>query len=1805
MIVPHFFYKFRFLWKATVGVVFLLNAIIHSAFADTIVIPATGGNNLCVGSGYVLLGDITVKEQVHDDFNEQTFKNFKLVVPSANFEFLPGTGSVQLISGSGSILSLLNPIVVTSSSITINFDLVGVKNVFDGFIISGIQVRAVGTAASGQILVQNPAQTNDTDLRKNRAGDAVNHGWLISVSPTSSVTTITSSDPDNKICTGELVTFTASPIPGVSYYEFFINGVSASLSTSNTFSTYNLISGQTVTAKGITSSGCTSALSNAITTTVVPLPIANISSSDLDNAICSGESVIFTATPDVSISNYEFFINGISKQSGPSNTFSTSSLTNGQTVTVKTTSLNNCVATSTGIITQVYSKPSVTLTSNDADNTICAGQSVTFTAESVTATSFEFFVNTVSKQHSTLPTYTSTSLADGDIVSVVARNNLGCSATQTLSPFTVYPVPSVTVSSSDIDNSICTGQSVTFTALATGATTFEFFVNGISVQNLASSTYTTSLLTNGATVFVKAGNASSCSTSSNVITTAVQKLPAVTLSSSDTDNTICAGEPVTFTAASDIGINYEFILAGVSVQNGNLNTYATTSLTDGQTIFVKVTSAEGCTVSSTAIKTTVFSVPTITLTSSDTDNQICLGESVSFTATEITSATYEFIRNGSVVLAGPQRVYTTNLLTDGDEITVRVTSANNCTGVSNTIRTRVNSIPSLTLSSSDADNTICEGESVTFTAISDIATRYEFLINGTVVQNSASNSYSTSTLIHGQSIAVRVATPSGCTDLSSAITFTVNPLPVKPTVSVTAGTAVFCQQGTNHVTLQSSESSGNQWLKDGILLPGETNQTITLIEVAHSGKYAVQVTNSNYCKSLLSNPLTVTVHSLPVANLPVSVNAGVCEGTSANVSVSGSQTGINYELYHNTTLISGPVGGTGNTITLSTGVLSPGAYTLIVKATNPVTGCSIELANTASVTINTAPSVSLSSSNGGNSICPGESVTFTANSATAVNYEFFVDGLSKQNGPSHQFTTSILTNNQTVNVEVTSAENCKKQSNSLLIDVNPLLVTVSSSDPNNNICAGEPVTFTASASIATVSNYEFFVNGLSQQNGPANTFTTSLLTNGQTVTVKATTTTGCSATSSGITTIVNALPVIALSSTDSDNKICQGESITFTANAPTATTYEFFVNGLSVQNSATNLYTTSLLTNGQTVTVKATTATGCSATSSGITTTVNPLPAVSLSSSDADNTICQGEQVTFTANSATAVNYEFFVDGISKQNGTSHQFITNSLTSGQSIAVLVTTAQGCSTMSSAISTVVKNLPLIVLSSSDLDNTICPGETVTFSAYSPTGTNYIFFVDGVSVQNSPSNVYTTSTLSDGQTLKVLVTSADGCSSTSTGITTTVIDFTLTLTSSDADNTICPGEAVTFTAVSSAATSFEFFVNGLSVQSGTSNTFTTSSLTDGQLVYVKANTSACSLNSQTIKTTIESLTVSLASSDSDNKICLNQAVVFTATAPSTATYFEFFLDGVTVQAGTAKTYTTSALTNGENIWVVARTISGCTATSNSINTAIDEIAISLTSSASDNKICQGEMVTFTANSATAVNYEFFVNGVSVQNSATNLYTTSSLTNGQVLTVKATTAYGCTIVSSGITTAVNAVPVLTLTSSDADNIICQGETVTFTASSTVAASFDFLINGSVVQSGAANTFTTTGLTNGQTVTVRATTTNSCAALSSGITITVNPMPVVSLVSSDADNAICQGETVTFTANSASASNYKFYVNGTLVQEGAFPTYLTSGLTNGQTVTVRATTASGCSTLSSGITTTVNPLPTVVLTSSDVDNI
>ena len=97
------------------------------------------------------------------------------------------------------------------------------------------------------------------------------------------------------------------------------------------------------------------------------------------------------------------------------------------------------------------------------------------------------------------------------------------------------------------------------------------------------------------------GQTASFNASTGVLT--VFDAPTVSLVSNDVDNSFCAGTSVTFTAtANQVGggtVNYDFKVAGSSVQSGASSTYTTTSLTNGQAVTVEITVTGGTYLSST------------------------------------------------------------------------------------------------------------------------------------------------------------------------------------------------------------------------------------------------------------------------------------------------------------------------------------------------------------------------------------------------------------------------------------------------------------------------------------------------------------------------------------------------------------------------------------------------------------------------------------------------------------------------------------------------------------------------------------------------------------------------------------------------------------------------------------------------------------------------------------------------------------------------------------------------------------------------------------------------------------------------------------------------------------------------------------------------------------------------------------------------------------------------------------------------------------------------------------------------------
>ncbi|MDP1623217.1 MAG: FISUMP domain-containing protein [Bacteroidales bacterium] len=219
------------------------------------------------------------------------------------------------------------------------------------------------------------------------------------------------------------------------------------------------------------------------------------------------------------------------------------------------------------------------------------------------------------------------------------------------------------------------------------------------------------------------------------------------------------------------------------------------------------------------------------------------------------------------------------------------------------------------------------------------------------------------------------------------------------------------------------------------------------------------------------------------------------------------------------------------------------------------------------------------------------------------------------------------------------------------------------------------------------------------------------------------------------------------------------------------------------------------------------------------------------------------------------------------------------------------------------------------------------------------------------------------------------------------------------------------------------------------------------------------------------------------------------------------------------------------------------------------------INVSISASNNNVCAGTSVTFTAtptNPGTTPTYQWKVNGVnSGTNSTSFIYTPL---NNDVVTCELTSSLTVCIsnnpaTSNSITMVVNPNMAVSVTISASANPICSGVAVTFTANPTNGGStpaYQWKVNGTPVEANLP-TFTYIPLS-GDGVTCTVNSSATCAinnpATSPVITMTVNPNLLVTISILSSSNPFCAGSAVNFTAtpgNGGPSPSYQWIVNGT----------------------------------------------------------
>ncbi|MDC0257928.1 hypothetical protein OAK35_04205, partial [Crocinitomicaceae bacterium] len=267
-------------------------------------------------------------------------------------------------------------------------------------------------------------------------------------------------------------------------------------------------------------------------------------------------------------------------------------------------------------------------------------------------------------------------------------------------------------------------------------------------------------------------------------------------------------------------------------------------------------------------------------------------------------------------------------------------------------------------------------------------------------------------------------------------------------------------------------------------------------------------------------------------------------------------------------------------------------------------------------------------------------------------------------------------------------------------------------------------------------------------------------------------------------------------------------------------------------------------------------------------------------------------------------------------------------------------------------------------------------------------------------------------------------------------------------------------------------------------------------------------------------------SVLTSQPDLEMCPEDSLVveaFTGTPDSIATTsFEFFYNGTSLGAPSATdTLRTFFNVNDNDSVAVLAYQDGCVSDTmpTFVYTVFSSPVFNFVTSDADSTICDGDLVTFSAWSADSLNqFIYEVNGSVVTGIQDSLaeYVTSTLVDNDEIFAIATDSNSCVDTLSMIFT-VDSLPVVTLIESTGGNVICQGESVTFTAGG--SNNYQFFVDGDSVQGPSpSNTFTTTALQNGEIVSVQGFNTNGCTQVSaSTFSYFVTASPPVTLTSTD----------------------------------------------------------------------------------------
>jgi ELWxxDGT repeat protein len=1011
------------------------------------------------------------------------------------------------------------------------------------------------------------------------------------------------------ICSGTEVLLIATCATGtITWYDQASGGASVATGTASQSPTVN-----TIYYASCVDSDCESsreATSQVVVTTQPTSPEVSVDFT----AICSGESVALTA---LCASGTVIWYN---QSSGGSVIGTSTTLSRNPTVNTKyyaSCKNVNCEssreASETIVVTTQPQNPSANSVSNTA---ICSGTSVSLSATCLIGTinwyNQSSLIGTVSPLIQS-PTETTTYY--------VSCKNGNCETNwDSMDEIVVTAQPTIPTAVSVDNTAICSGTAISLTATcATGIVTWYNQSSGGSVIGTVSPLSQSPSTTTTYYASCKNGNCESSRIATNEVV--VTTTPGSPTGVSVNYTSVCINTPVSLTATCASGTIKWFRQAsgGVSIGTGSPLSY-TPSSADSFTLYASCFNGncESNRIATSAV--TVSSVPKSPQLVSASSTAICSGTAITLSSTPCGSSNtitwYNQATGGSAIGTGTglsQSPFSTITYYASCKI-----SGGNCESSRRaTSQIVVTTMPTIPTSVSVNNTTICNGTAVSLTATCATGTIKWFTqeTGGSTIGTgsplsqspSASTTYYTSCAT-GDCASTRVAT-------SPVVVTAIPTIPTEVSVNnnaICSGTEVSlsatCATGT--ITWYDQASGGSVI---GTVSPLSQSPSITTT-------YYASCKNEN-CESsrVATNPVVVT--TMPTSPTAVSVNnTAICSGTEVSLTAACTTGTITW--YNQSS--GGSVIGTVSPLSQSPSTTT--TYYASCKNEN----CESSRVATNQVVVTTQPTIPTGVSVNNAAICSGTAISLTAACATGT-----ITWYNQSSGGSVIGTGTGLSQSPLVHTAYyASCKNGNCESSRVATTV--VVVTTQPTNPTEvsvdkiAICSGTSVSLTATCATGTITWYN-------QSSGGSSIGTVSPLSQSPstTTTYYASCKNGNCETSRVATSavVVTTQPIIPTSVSISNTAICNGTSVSLTANCTTGTLkwYNQATGGTAVgtgnalsQSPGVNTIYYAACESGVCVSSRI-------ATSEVVVTLIPSTPSVSVSKTS----ICNGASVSLTATCTT------------------------------------------------------------------------------------------------------------------------------------------------------------------------------------------------------------------------------------------------------------------------------------------------------------------------------------------------------------------------------------------------------------------------------------------------------------------------------------------------------------------------------------------------------------------------------------------